>query len=207
MEFYHETGYLKAVPSPSDGRRSPCLSTTDPVLAECTSRWPFLDVTALTGDGATGDLQSRDAGWIDPRAHVRAVRRRCEMRGVVLVDEVAHRLERDERTKLWRVTTAAGTELLAARVAVAVGSFINLSGLLPRGVFVDIELWGKALYHGRITAECAASLLEQKMPVVSVSSPAEHINLEGATNVSYNGAKAGTYVYFFPPCQYDDGHW
>ena len=25
--------------------------------------------------------------------------------------------------------------------------------------------------------------------------------------MSYNGVKKGTYVYFFPPLRYDDGHW
>lgn len=207
IDFYHETGYFKAAPAQSDGEDGSLAPTADAALSECAKRWPFIDVSALTGERATVDLQTTGAGWIDPRAHVRAARRRCEARGVLLVDEVARLVERDPSSALWRVATTAGTELLAPRVALTVGSFINLSGLLPRGVSVDIELWGKTLYHARIAAESAASLLERKMPVVSVSSPAGHGDLDGATNVSYNGAKAGTYVYFFPPCQYDDGHW
>eukprot|EP01052_Picozoa_sp_SAG31_P023102 SAG31_NODE_1878_length_7006_cov_19.371652_1_plen_432_part_00 len=203
VHFYHETGYFKAAP----GSGTTATEVAENGLLECATRWPFIEVAALAGDAATGTLQAAGAGWIDPRAHVRAVRQRCEARDVQLVNEVAARLERDESSGQWRVVTAAGTELLSPRVALAVGSFVNLSGLLPRGISVDIELWGKALYHGRIAPEDAASLLEQNMPVVSVSSPAGHDGLEGSTNVSYNGAKAGTYVYFFPPCQYADGHW
>lgn len=164
VKFYHETGYFQATP----GMPSATAASDD--LAECAERWPFIEVGALAGTESTAGLQAHGAGWIDPRAHVRAVRQRCVAHGVELIDEVATKLERADASGgggrgLWRVTTAAGTELLTPRVALAVGSFINLSGLLPRGISVDIELWGKVLFHGRITPESAASLLDQKMPV------------------------------------------
>ena len=68
------------------------------------------------------------------------------------------------------------------------------------------ELWGKVLYHARISPAAAESLLAQQMPACTVRSPVG-FGGEGETGVSYNGVKKGTYVYFFPPLRYDDGHW
>ena len=54
-----------------------------------------------------------------------------------MIPEIATALGRDDSSGRWQVTTAGGATLSSRRVALALGSFINLSGLLPR-VSVDI---------------------------------------------------------------------
>ena len=53
------------------------------------------------------------------------------------------------------------------------------------------ELWGKVLYHARISHAAADTLLAQQMPACTVRSPVG-FGGEGETGVSYNGVKKGT---------------
>eukprot|EP01050_Picozoa_sp_SAG11_P009384 SAG11_NODE_876_length_6762_cov_16.770374_2_plen_206_part_00 len=202
MRFYHPVGYLKVKPRRTEEEEDEEEEEEDEEDEEdAQARWPFLALATIAGPAATARLQPAGAGWIDPRAHVRATRARCAARGVCLVEEAAASLARegpdsDVGPAEWRLVTAGGRRLQSARVVLAVGAFINVCGLLPAPLTLEIELWGKTLYHAPIAAADAAALLGQKMPVVSVSSPA---GFDGVEAVSYAGSKAGTYVYFFPP--------
>ena len=128
VTFYHETGYVKVEPGGEPDSAQ---------LASCRERWPFFAFGAVAGEQHAVQLLQEGAGWIDPRAHVRAVRQRCDRLGVEMVPEIATALSRDDSSGRWQVTTAGGATLSSRRVALALGSFINLSGLLPR-VSVDI---------------------------------------------------------------------
>jgi len=108
---------------------------------------------------------------------------------------------------LWCVTTASGVLLKSHKVVLALGSFLNTSGLLPGAtdLSVDIDLWAKASFHAEISDQDALRLLDSGMPVVTVMAPAGFHGQEGV--VRYAGPKSADYVYFFPPVRYDNGRW
>ena len=68
--------------------------------------------------------------------------------------------------KLWQVSTADGAVHVAENVVLAVGAWSNVSGLLPGGAQLDATLWGKSVYHARVSSADAIQLRD--MPAVLV---------------------------------------
>lgn len=150
---------------------------------------------------------------MDPRGHVRAHRELAIAKGVHVVEQHVVQVVRDKADvsnlptptlPQWIVRTASGLELRTERVVFALGAWSNLSGLLPSGLGLPLELWGKCVYHACIHDEDASALLKLGMPATVIKYAPEHAP---AAAVSYTGAKSGFYVYFFPPVQYSDGRW
>lgn len=217
VSFFHETGCLvvsgdKGLELPAGEFEGPASQRMTP--SELLRKWPSLNLVDLaSGAGSLphGHFEAVGAGWIDPRAHVRAHKQLAIARGAHLIEEDVVLVARDTSARsaslkypVWLVVTACGKKLRTMRVAFAIGAWTNVSGLLPNGLSLQVELWGKSVYHARIGDDDASALLQQSMPAIVVKyAPAK----SPAAAVSYNGAKSGFYVYFFPPVQYSDGSW
>lgn len=154
--------------------------------------------------GFEARLTEHEHGWICPKSYTAACRVAAEVKGGATWLE--GRVDRiDGEAGSFEAVTRAGERVRASAVVLALGAFAPLSPGLFDGLGVSplpSVMWGKSLYHARLSARSAANLAA--MPPLLIKP------LDGvlpAPAVTYdNASKAASYVYIFPPIQYPDGH-
>jgi sarcosine oxidase len=195
VPFYHEAGVLEVV---QGGAAPPSL----PQGCSALSFDSFFD--GVRGFDAL--WTAKDHGYIDPRGLTGACRAAAEKAGAKWHDDAAAaRVEGSAGQFV--VSSADGATRVSAKVVVlAAGAFSSLSpGLTahaaPDGRPLDTLMWGKVLYHARLSERSARELAS--LPTLYVR-PTE--GTVPAPTVNYSGGKAGMYIYTFPPLRYGDGH-
>ena len=145
INFFHDCGYL-VVGVPADGAEHGAEATMVRGDAAIRSRWPWFSAAGVAASNCAL-FEARGAGWIDPRAHVRAHLALARRRGAVVVEHPVVRVQRRFRGSegVWRVTLADGTHWEARKVALALGAWINHGMGIPDQLQVEVALWGK---HG-----------------------------------------------------------
>ena len=211
--FWHDCGLLEVSPS----KRGDAASlprgdgTARELLRERGVRQQHLDLGAFfDARGFDTVYTERGRGWLDPRALTRAARGAAEAAGAEWHDGRVDSVEPDPRGGGFVVSTRERGAVARARcVVLALGAFAPLLGgddergaRPPLGAAVPLEtlMWGKTLYHARLSERSAEQLAG--MPPLLVH-PAD--GAVPAPAVSYEGAKAGMYFYIFPPVRYADG--
>lgn len=141
------------------------------------SRFP-----ALQTAGHSGHLESGTAGWINPRALVRAQRRLAERSGVRWVPQPVTALE--QNSGRWQAHCANGEILEADAVLLSGGAFVNelLDAPLP------LQLRTRIVVFAELDAERLERLSDLPCLLVTLE---QHPRLED--------------VYLLPPIRYPDG--
>ena len=150
------------------------VDTTRLDAAGIAARFPFLAVP----DGAEGLYEGGRAGYINPRAMVRAQTEVARQQGALIIADEAISLRPSAGGV--EVDTARGGTLRAERVLVATGGFTDACGLLP--VDLKLRVFGRTV----VLAYIADGLLAELggMPAVI-------------------DAESGAYI--LPPIRYPDG--
>lgn len=198
VNFWHDVGLLEVVPAHS--------RTGDPTSPRKLLKRArqFLSFQEFFGRrGFTAYLTEEGRGWMDPRGFCQASRTVAEQGGARWHDDHAvHAVDGAQGDFV--VTTHGGAHVHAEAVVLALGAFAPLSpGLVDAcgATLLPTTMWGKTVYHARISEASAMNLAPMPplwvWPIDGVPEP----------TVSYEGAKAGSYFYIFPPVKYEDGNY
>lgn len=141
-------------------------------------RFPFFDFP----DGIDAAFEARGAGWLNPRAHVRAQIAAAAAEGTVLHRSEVLRI--DERAKHAEVKCADGAVFRASKVVIACGGFSKADALLPQPI--PLTVFARTITFFEIGAEEAARL--SAMP-----------------SLVYEPPEPGLHIYVLPPVLYPDG--
>ena len=181
IRFFTDAGYLGIGPAGSDyldrceaAARMFGADTTRLDAAGIAARFPFLAVP----NGIEGLHEAGSAGYISPRAMVRAQTEVARQQGAAIIADQAISVRATAGGV--EVDTARGGTLRAERVLVATGAFTDVCGLLP----VDLKLlvFGRTVVLAHIDDGLLAEL--GGMPALS-------------------DAESGAYI--LPPIRYPDG--
>jgi sarcosine oxidase len=138
------------------------------------ARFPFLAVP----DGAEGLYEGRRAGYVGPRAMVRAQTEVARQQGAAIIADEATSMRAIANGV--EVDTAHGSTLRAERVLVTTGAFTDACGLLP--VDLKLRVFGRTVVLAHIDDGLLAEL--SGMPALI-------------------DAESGAYI--LPPIRYPDG--
>ena len=133
-------------------------------------------------DGVLALYEPNEAGWIDPRAHVRAEKAAAQNLGVTVYQTEVRSLA--ETKGAVTATLADGQELQAAKAIVACGPFSKAEGLLPDPLPMKVYARTIAFFE---LAEAEAARLSNMPSVV------------------YVPPEGGVDPYILPPVRYPDG--
>jgi sarcosine oxidase len=181
IRFFTNAGYLGIGAAGSDYLdRSEAVArmfgadTTRLDAAGIAARFPFMAVP----DGAEGLYESLRAGYVSPRAMVRAQTEVARQQGAVIIADEAISVRAIAEGV--EVGTARGSTLRAERVLVATGAFTDACGLLP--VDLKLRVFGRTVVLAHIDDGLLAEL--GGMPALT-------------------DAESGAYI--LPPIRYPDG--
>lgn len=142
------------------------------------SRFPYFSFE----QGSEGVFERDNAGYVNPRALVKAQAVLAEKAGVTLIDDiVVSTLEEDGRV---RVETASGAVYTADRVLVAAGGFSITKDLLPQPVALNVYARTVAFF------EVDEGDLDQYTDMPSLI---------------YEPRDTTKHIYLLPPVRYPDG--
>jgi sarcosine oxidase len=142
------------------------------------SRFPYFSFEP----GCEGVFERNNAGYVNPRALVKAQAVLAEKAGVTLIDDiVVSTREEDGRA---RVETASGAVYTADRVLVAAGGFSITKDLLPQPVALDVYARTVAFF------EVDEGDLDQYADMPSLI---------------YEPRDTTKHIYLLPPVRYPDG--
>lgn len=144
IDFYHDIGYMMVTPGGlgEDWFNLPAMrevaadlgveidNLDQNALAE---RFPYLQFTP----GSSAVLQSRDAGYIDPRRLVAAQQSISVDQGISVIRDVAVNLSRIGNQV--EIVLGSSEKVFANRVLVATGAYTNASRLLPQKLDMSIR--------------------------------------------------------------------
>ncbi len=146
--------------------------------AALVERFPYF---AFEG-GCEGVFERRNAGYVDPRALVRAQIIAAEKRGVTRFDDVAVSV-RDEGG-VATVMTKSGQCYTAEKVLVAAGGFSIAEGLLPQ--WLSMNVYGRTIALFEIPEAELPQYADMPSLIYEPTDPKKHI-------------------YLLPPVRYPDG--
>ncbi|XUY25904.1 NAD(P)/FAD-dependent oxidoreductase [Agrobacterium sp. rho-8.1] len=188
ISFYHEAGCLFAgngkglggnyVASALAARDRLGLEVETFAASQLGARFPMFD---LPGDHQ-GWFEPRNAGYVNPRAFVKAQIKIAERQGANLIRETAVRVS-DTAFGI-EVMTAEGQRYTAEKVIVAAGGFTNMADLLP--VNVDMAATGRTIAFFELNADKQRDF---------AGMPSTIVLAENADDI----------VYILPPVRYPDG--
>ncbi|MGO8043378.1 NAD(P)/FAD-dependent oxidoreductase [Rhizobium johnstonii] len=186
ISFYSEVGCLFAGPEKDEQDYIERALTVSRTLgsdietiapSELGQRFPYLAVAA----DFTGYFERKRAGYINPRALVRAQAKLAEQGGVSLIEATATSV-RDAGS---HVEVTAGDKIYSAeRVLVAAGGFSNFHALLPRPV--DIRVMARTVAFYEIGEREMAIFGDMPSTIVL-------------------GDREEDHIYILPPVRYPDG--
>jgi len=188
--FFHEVGSLIAGPAAPGNPVSTFMLDSRAVCDEHGITYDYLDESGLKQrfpifsfpDGVHGVFEAKGAGYVNPRAHVRAQIAAAESLGATLFPVEAARVEEADDTA--RIHCAGGSTVEAAKVIVACGGFSKAEGLLARPV--PLKVYARTI-----------ALLEVDA--------AEAERLKAMPTLIYDAPDGSIDVYILPPVTYPDG--
>ncbi|MEZ0001025.1 NAD(P)/FAD-dependent oxidoreductase [Sinorhizobium fredii] len=188
IDFYYEVGCLIAAPAPSSGfddlDRVACardrLRVEAPLMVggDLAERFPWFRFP----QGYAGIHEVRGAGYVNPRALVRAQTVAAERLGARVIREEVVCVE--EAAGAVNVSTIEGHTLRTGRVLVAAGGFSLSEALLPKPI--DLTVKARTVLFAEISPDDLAGF--DGMPSLIGAAPAQ--------DQSY---------YLLPPVAYADG--
>ncbi|MGC4391151.1 FAD-dependent oxidoreductase [Agrobacterium sp. M50-1] len=132
--------------------------------------------------GCEGVFERNNAGYVNPRALVKAQTILAEMAGVTLIDDIVVST-REEGGRV-SVQTASGAVYTADRVLVAAGGFSIMKDLLPQPVALDV--YARTVAFFEIDEGDLAQYADMPSLIYEPREPTKHI-------------------YLLPPVRYPDG--
>ncbi len=188
IRFYHEAGCLFTgngkglggdyVSSAMAARDRLGLEVEVFGSSQLGQRFPMFDLP----DDQKGWFEPRNAGYVNPRALVKAQVAFAQTQGTRLIRETAMRIQ-DTGSGV-EVMTDVGNRYMAGKVVVAAGGFTNMADLLPSKV--DMAATGRTI---------AFFELDEEKQRVFAAMPSTIMLAENADDI----------VYILPPVRYPDG--
>ncbi len=188
VEFYAPVGCLMV--GPERGGDNPFVDDVRTAAARLDVSTELLDGQSLENrfpyfsfePGCEGVFERKNAGYVNPRALVKAQAILAEKAGVSLIDDiVVSTREEDGRAS---VQTASGAVYTADRVLVAAGGFSITKDLLPQPVALDV--YARTVAFFEIDEGDLAQYADMPSLIYEPREPTKHI-------------------YLLPPVRYPDG--
>ncbi|RVU39048.1 FAD-dependent oxidoreductase [Hwanghaeella grinnelliae] len=188
--FFHEVGSLIAGPADPNNPVSTFMLDSSAVCDAHGIAYDYLDEAALQQrfpifafpEGVHAVFEAKNAGYVNPRAHVRAQIAAAESLGATLFPVEAARVE--ELGDTARVHCADGSKVEAANVIVACGGFSKAEGLLAQPIPLKVYARTIAL----LEVDAAESERLKNMPTLIYDAPDRSLD-----------------SYILPPVAYPDG--
>lgn len=188
VEFYGEVGCL--IVGKQRGTGFPYIENVCGAASKLGVETEIFDDVALAQrfsyfsfeDGCEGVFEKSNAGWINPRALVRAQIVAAEKRGVTRIDDVVVSVREESGGAV--VTTASGDIYTADRVLVAAGGFSIAEGLLPQAL--QMEVYARTVAFFEIS--------DDELP-----------RYAGMPSLIYEPGDPRKHIYLLPPVRYPDG--
>lgn len=188
--FFHEVGSLIAGPAAPGNPVSTFMLDSRAVCDAHAIAYDYLDEIGLKQrfpvfgfpDSVHAVFEAKGAGYINPRAHVRAQIKAAESLGATLFPVEAARVEEADGTAC--IHCADGVTVEAAKVIIACGGFSKAEGLLAEPIPLKV-------YARTVT------LLELDA--------AEANRLKAMPTLIYDAPDGSLDVYVLPPVAYPDG--
>lgn len=190
IRFFEETGCLTIVEG--DGARAEARLAATTAIAErfdvrhervvgadILRQFPALRVAA----GSTVLAESRNAGWIDPRAAVRAQIVVGERRGLVVAEDVMTSARIGEEGV--EIETALGRIVEGDEAVFAMGPYAAFDLPVPAP---PLTVYARTVVHVRLDDDRRHAL-------------------DGLQSLSVRGLTDDENCYILPPARYPDGHW
>lgn len=188
VEFYAPVGCLMV--GPARGGDNPFIDDVGKAAARLGVSTELLDGQSLESrfpyfsfeHGCEGVFERSDAGYVNPRALVKAQTILAEKAGVTLIDDiVVSTREQDGRAS---VQTASGEFYTADRVLVAAGGFSITRDLLPQPVALNVYARTVAFFE---------------------IDEADLGRYQGMPSLIYEPRDTTKHIYLLPPVRYPDG--
>jgi sarcosine oxidase len=188
VEFYHEVGCLMVGPERQSGH--PYLKGILSAAADLGVETATLDGAALAQrfpyfgfePGCEGVFQASSAGYVNPRALVRAQSIVAERQGTKLIPETAVSVRDEDGVAV--VRTAEGAEWRADKVLVAAGGFSIAENLLPEPL--QMQVYARTVAFFEIPED-------------------EVQRYAGMPSLIYEPRDSSKHIYLLPPIRYPDG--
>jgi sarcosine oxidase len=145
---------------------------------ELTDRFPYFSFEA----GSEGVFEENNAGYVNPRALVKAQSILAEKSGVTLIDDIV--VSVIEENGLAVVTTAKGERYRSGKVLVAAGGFSITKNLLPQPV--ELSVYARTVAFFEIPED-------------------ELDRYAGMPSLIYEPQDPKKHIYLLPPVRYPDG--
>ncbi|XP_077989548.1 N-methyl-L-tryptophan oxidase-like [Glandiceps talaboti] len=194
VEFYREVGHMtwsrKGDPYLEKVKDNATLMKVKLQELDTTkmeAKFPFLSMKSY--DEVI--LQTEDAGYVSPRAQVKAQQTAAHLHGCDIINDVVDQVtetNQSDGSKCMKVTTAKGQVIHARRVLLTTGAFTGFRDLLPHGKELDVQLSGATLLFAELSDKDAVRLKD--MPCL--------IYKENDSQDKYD-------CYVLPPIKYPDG--
>lgn len=188
VEFYGEVGCL--IVGKQRGTGFPYIENVCKAASKLGVETEIFDDVALAHQfsyfsfegGCEGVFEKNNAGWINPRALVRAQIVAAEKRGVTRIDDVVVSVRDEGGVAV--VTTASGHIYTADRVLVAAGGFSIAEGLLPQALQMEVYARTVAFFE----------IPDDELP-----------RYAGMPSLIYEPGDPRKHIYLLPPVRYPDG--
>lgn len=159
-------------------------------LQDLERRFPNLAFPPLA-EGTYGVLEPREAGYLNPRALVKAQLSLARAAGSEVWHTTARSLSWSALDSVWEIDAGPNVPLIQAkRVLLATGAFTNHLGLLPKGCRLDIRAFAEPNLMFELTEDQATKFSD--LPAIVTVDPED----------SGNGNMT---AYLVPPIRYSNG--
>lgn len=188
VDFYAPVGCL--VVGPKRGGENPYIANICAAADKLGVKTEMLDEASLFErfpyfsfeDGCEGVFERDNAGYVNPRALVKAQNRLAEKAGVQLIDDVVVSVR--EEGGLAEISTASGNLYRAEKVLLAAGGFSIAENLLPQPIKLDVYARTIAFFE--------------------ISDDELH-HYAGMPSLIYEPKNPRHHIYLLPPVRYPDG--
>ncbi|WP_332302602.1 NAD(P)/FAD-dependent oxidoreductase [Rhizobium sp. GR12] len=188
VEFYAPVGCL--IVGPERGGDNPLIDNIRKAAAGLGVSTELMDGESLKRDfpyfsfepGSEGVFEKDNAGYVNPRALVKAQSILAAKAGVTLIDDIV--VSSREEAGRARVETASGAVYTADRVLVAAGGFSITKDLLPQPIALDVYARTVAFFE----------IDEEDLGQYA-----------GMPSLIYDPRDVTKHIYLLPPVRYPDG--
>jgi sarcosine oxidase len=188
VDFYAPIGCL--VVGPKRGSANPLIADVCAAAEKLRVKTEMLDDASLASEfpyfsfeeGCEGVFERDNAGYVNPRALVKAQNVLAQKAGAELIDDVVVSIR--EEGGVAEIATASGNLYRAEKVLLAAGGFSITENLLPQPIKLNV--------YGRTIA--LFEIPEDELP-----------RYAGMPSLIYEPKNPRNHIYLLPPVRYPDG--
>ncbi|KAL4238963.1 hypothetical protein ACF0H5_003667 [Mactra antiquata] len=207
IKFYHEVGNIMA----GAGSNSSFLKSVRSAAIQSNVETESFDAEMFrkhfsylkVPDNVQAELETTNAGFINPRKLVEAEQTLASQQGCTIIDNVVHKIERivcSDGTYAMKVVTDSGRCINARKVLLTTGAFTSFRQLVPYLKF-DFQIIPRLVILAEVDFSTDAMKQMRSMPCFIYEGPPH----KDWKMMDYVKGRQETSLYIMPPVKYPDG--